>query len=108
MINDKHCFECYGYDILIDKDLKPWMIEVNASPSLTSTSEGDRALKMGLLNDVFSIVVPPDWMDESGKHGANTCREKQVGGFSLLIDESASSVKNKKNLKKATGTALWR
>ena len=52
IINDRHCFELYGYDVIIDNDLKPWLIEVNASPSLSSTTLIDKQLKGSLIHDV--------------------------------------------------------
>ena len=76
MINDKHCFEMYGYDIMIDDTLKPWLIEVNASPSLTADTPQDYELKFGLLDDVFSVVDVEDKLD-----GA---QEECIGGFDLI------------------------
>lgn len=63
IINDRHCFECYGYDVIIDSELRPWLVEVNASPSLSTTTEDDRIMKFALLRDVFDIVVPPSFTE---------------------------------------------
>lgn len=56
IINDKHCFELYGFDVLLDSDLKPWLIEVNASPSMTANTPSDYEMKFGLLDDAFSCL----------------------------------------------------
>ncbi|KAJ3341810.1 putative tubulin polyglutamylase ttll1 [Entophlyctis luteolus] len=61
MMNDRHCFECYGYDIIIDSNLKPWLIEVNASPSLSATTKSDRFMKHTLINDILNIVIPEEF-----------------------------------------------
>jgi hypothetical protein len=46
IINDKQSFELYGFDVLIDSDLKAWLIEINAAPSLTANTEDDYNLKV--------------------------------------------------------------
>jgi tubulin polyglutamylase TTLL9 len=75
IINDKHCFELYGYDVLIDANLRPWLIECNASPSLTANTPADAELKIGLLDDVFTIIDMEKIM---------TGTEEQVGGFDMI------------------------
>jgi tubulin polyglutamylase TTLL4 len=56
------CFELFGFDILLDEALKPWLLEVNVSPSLSSSSPLDRRIKTTLLCDVFNLVgfIPYD------------------------------------------------
>jgi len=56
IINDKHCFELYGFDILLDADLRPWLIEINASPSMTANTPADYEGKINLLEDTFQIL----------------------------------------------------
>ncbi len=33
-----------------------WLLEINASPSLTANTAADHALKCGLLDDVMTII----------------------------------------------------
>lgn len=46
----------YGFDILIDKNLKPWLLEVNVLPSLSSSSPFDKMVKTLLICDVLTLV----------------------------------------------------
>jgi tubulin polyglutamylase TTLL9 len=56
IISDKQSFELYGYDLLIDADLKVWLLEVNACPSLTANTLSDYKLKFDMLSDMMTIV----------------------------------------------------
>ncbi|DBA01932.1 TPA: LOW QUALITY PROTEIN: hypothetical protein N0F65_006665 [Lagenidium giganteum] len=75
IIQDKHCFELYGYDVLIDSQLKPWLLEVNASPSLTGDTDADYALKYNVIQHTLDIVDI-----EQKRRG----KERHVGGFDLI------------------------
>jgi len=87
MINDKHCFELYGFDILLDANLKPWLIEVNGSPSMTANTPHDFELKCNLLDDVFTIIDMERIL---------TGQEEQIGGFDLIC--KGAPVKNESSL----------
>lgn len=51
--------ELYGFDVLIDSDLKPWLLEVNLSPSLGCDSPLDIRLKSAMLSDLLTLVGIP-------------------------------------------------
>lgn len=46
----------FGFDVLLDKHLKAWILEVNVSPSLSSSSPMDKEIKNALMTDVFHTI----------------------------------------------------
>ncbi|CAM9291915.1 unnamed protein product, partial [Choristocarpus tenellus] len=68
MVPRSGCFELLGFDILLDCELKPWLLEVNLSPALSHRSEQQgsliRAMCDGLLNLVIDQAFPSPGKEE--------------------------------------------
>lgn len=54
------CFEVLGFDILVDSDLRPWLLEVNFTPSFTTDSALDQRIKHSIVHDTLKLVTLPD------------------------------------------------
>ncbi|KAL0219090.1 hypothetical protein P9112_004743 [Eukaryota sp. TZLM1-RC] len=93
IVNDKHCFECYGYDIIIDADLRPWLIEVNASPSLSATTTSDRVMKVSVISDVLKIVAPTSNISARAVKGLG--QDLDLGGFFVLVNDQVKEYKDR-------------
>jgi len=50
------CFELLGFDIMLDHKLKPWLIEVNHTPSFTTDTPLDKSIKKNAIKDALKIM----------------------------------------------------
>jgi len=50
------CFEILGFDIFFDSSLKPWILEVNHSPSFATDSPLDFKIKKNLISDAIKLL----------------------------------------------------
>lgn len=55
-IGDSVCFEILGFDIMLDRKLRPWLIEINRAPSYNTDTALDYNIKYALLNDTFRLL----------------------------------------------------
>eukprot|EP00039_Didymoeca_costata_P017344 m.320948 g.320948 ORF g.320948 m.320948 type:complete len:403 (-) comp16524_c0_seq7:66-1274(-) len=105
MLSDRHCFEVYGYDIIIDDALKPWLIEVNASPSLSATTIHDRAMKYDMLDDTLNILFPDGEVPDI-KRTVET--PANLGAYELLYDEAMMGGGEKEKTKARRPSSSWK
>ena len=71
-----NCFELYGFDVLVDKNMKPWLLEVNFSPSLNHDCAVD-AIKKDMLGDLIDLL---DFKPEDSSHGSYPFQQMEFKG----------------------------
>ncbi|NXN46448.1 TTLL5 polyglutamylase, partial [Rhinoptilus africanus] len=106
------CFELYGFDVLIDDTLKPWLLEVNLSPSLACDAPLDLKIKASMLSDMFTLVgfVCQDPGQRSSRaiyHASESARRNPYQKLQRTRPLSASDAEIKNSMppgrEKATG-----
>lgn len=82
------CHELFGFDVMLDETLKPWLLEVNISPSLHSTSQLDRNIKGQMIKDLLNLAgfcIPENLITTSTSSTSNMnqfVQDKAVTGLS--------------------------
>ena len=63
------CFELFGFDIIVDNNMKPWLLEVNSSPQMTMDNNIDYQVKPDLIKDIMRCLhfEPMDEFYEKSK-----------------------------------------
>uniref|UniRef100_A0A8C7E554 Tubulin tyrosine ligase like 4 n=1 Tax=Naja naja TaxID=35670 RepID=A0A8C7E554_NAJNA len=94
------CHELFGFDVMLDENLKPWILEVNISPSLHSNSPLDVSIKGQMVRDALNLagfqlpnaedVASPSGSASSSTTSLNTVmKEKTKPPVELLTAEKA-------------------
>ncbi|CAI2383004.1 unnamed protein product [Moneuplotes crassus] len=55
-VENSMCFEILGFDILIDNKLKPWVLEINISPSFHVDTSLDYIIKKGVIEESIRLL----------------------------------------------------
>lgn len=57
--HNTQCFQVFGFDVMLDAQARPWLIEVNLDPSLKGNETVDLRVKSHMLLDLLNLVGVP-------------------------------------------------
>ena len=70
------CFEIFGYDLMIDSNLKMWLIEVNTNSCLALNSSWQAQIIPKMLQQTFEKTVGRFYPKPEARRNVNYSREK--------------------------------
>ncbi|KAL0241414.1 hypothetical protein GEMRC1_006649 [Eukaryota sp. GEM-RC1] len=76
-------FEIFGFDVLIDSDLKPVLLEVNSSPSLAVFNDLDQSIKESMIADAIQLMKPVEYDVSVLKKEIQWYEKSLVDGYSV-------------------------
>jgi len=86
-----NCFELFGFDILLDSDLKPWLLEVNLSPSMAADSPLDWNIKSNVMTDTLNLCGMKRF--DRKKESLNKIKHRMKGYYNNKPGTTGSSNK---------------
>jgi tubulin polyglutamylase TTLL6/13 len=91
------CFELLGFDVMLDSNLKPWILEVNHSPSFTTDTPLDFKIKKNLIADTIRLLnLSYAKKQKLKKQKTIEFQKRALKGKSRLTIEEKEQLKSKK------------
>ena len=75
-----------GFDVLIDENLRPYLLEVNQMPSFATDSPLDFKIKKGVITDTLSLL------NLSKKHRNQIIKQKKDDQQRRLMSKISNAV----------------
>ncbi|KAI9015020.1 tubulin-tyrosine ligase family-domain-containing protein [Gaertneriomyces semiglobifer] len=94
--SNSQCFEILGFDVFLDHKLKPWILEVNHSPSFTCDTVLDTEVKRGVISDALRLLnmdaVRPKRFEQQQKLKS---RSRLLGAVPTNVDSGPHPVRER-------------